>query len=194
MIILGIDPGTARTGWGIIKRVESSGKTKTHELKTTNWFTVEYVAHGCIVTQKEMEMGKRLILLRRELRKILAQFAPECVVIERLFFGRNLLTAITVGQAKGVVIMTVAEHSRPVFEYTGLSAKLFLTGDGRADKKIVQKYIRRLLKRTKRHLPFSAKDRGFDDAADGLAIAILHASRISVVETVHGKGKVSTKI
>lgn len=169
MIILGIDPGTARTGWGIIKKNQRSN------IKDQKFDGIEYVAHGCIVTAKEMEMGKRLLMLRRELRKIINTFRPECAVIERIFFGRNVLTATTVGQAKGVVIMTVAEHSLPMFEYTGLSAKLLLTGDGRADKKVVQKAVRKILNTTRRHLPFSAKDRGFDDAADGLAIAIYHS-------------------
>lgn len=177
MVILGIDPGTARMGWGVIKRIKGEGERVQEEKISTNGFGVEYVAHGCIVTSKDMEMGQRLMLLRKELKKIIAQFTPECVVIERLFFGRNLLTAITVGQAKGVVIMTIAEHRLPVFEYTGLSAKLFLTGDGRADKKIVQKAVRKFLSSTKRKLSFNAKDRGFDDAADGLAIAIYHGTR-----------------
>lgn len=165
MVILGIDPGTARTGWGVVK------KSKTGR---PDGFPVEYVAHGCIVTSKDMEMGKRLLLLRKELKRLITNFKPECVVIERVFFGRNLLTATVVGQAKGVVIMTVAEYSLPVFEYTGLSAKLYLTGDGRADKKLVQKMVRKALNSTKRHLPFSAKDKAFDDAADGLAIAMYH--------------------
>lgn len=172
MLILGIDPGTARTGWGVIRKL----RTNNSDLKTP---AVEYVAHGCIITSKDMEMGKRLMLLRRELKKIILTHKPECVVIERIFFGRNLLTATVVGQAKGVILLTISEQKLPVFEYTGLSAKLLLTGDGRADKKVVQKSVRRLLNRTKKYLPFSAKDHAFDDAADGLAIAIYHSHKLT---------------
>lgn len=162
MIIFGIDPGTARTGWGVIKIVNSG---------------VEYIGHGCIVTPKEMEMGGRLLLLRRELRKLLRDYHPGVICIERIFFGANALTAMTVGQARGVILVTVAETKIPFFEYQGLSVKRVLTGNGRSDKKAVQRRVREFLNISKRKLPFSAKD-GWDDSSDALAIAINHVLTI----------------
>lgn len=168
MIIFGIDPGTARTGWGVIK--------KSQKLEKSGGVGIEYVAHGCIVTPKEMEMGKRLLLLRQELQKLFKSYNPNEICIERIFFGINSATAMTVGQARGVILLTVIETTAQVFEYQSLSVKRFITGSGRSDKKIVQKFVRELLNEKKRKLSFSAKDRGWDDAADALAIAIYHAN------------------
>lgn len=151
MLILGIDPGTATTGFGLIK---TNGKGFAH------------IKHGCILTPKEDLMPLRLFHLQSQLRQIIKETKPACVVVEQLFFGINSKTAITVGQARGVVLATVAEAGLPFFEYQGLSVKKLLTGFGHADKKEMQKIVMKLLKLKEIPKP--------DDAADALAIAICH--------------------
>ena len=154
MIILGIDPGTAATGYGFIK---ASSKR------------ISLVDFGCIKTQAGEEMPKRLFRLRKELKKLIKEFRPEMMVIERLFFNTNAKTAMTVGQARGVVMLVAAEAKLPVLEYTALQAKKELTGYGRADKKEVEKAVKRCLRIRRKIRP--------DDAADALAIAICHVKK-----------------
>lgn len=157
MIILGIDPGMAVTGYGIIK-------TKNKDMKTKN--SLVYVAHGVIKTPVGMEMGERLKMLRLKLRKIIRDYRPHCLVIEQHFFGRNSKTAMVVGQARGVVLMTTAECRLPLFEYQSLAVKKMLTQDGRAEKMKIQKVVQKILRMKKRPTP--------NDAADALALAIYH--------------------
>ena len=154
MVILGIDPGTATTGFGIIK---TSSKKMT------------LIEFGVIKTKAGEEMPKRLLKLRKELKKVVKEFEPKIMVIERLFFNTNAKTAMTVGQARGVVMLVAAETKLPVLEYTALQAKKELTGYGRADKKEVEKAV-------KRHLNIRRKIKP-DDAADALAIAICHIKK-----------------
>lgn len=160
MIILGIDPGTARMGWGVIQTQKSQ--------------KIELLGYGCVVTIKEDGVGKRLGILRKELKKVIASHKPDIMVIERLFFGMNAKTAISVGQATGIIHLTASEGKIPTIEYTGLQVKLTVAGHGRADKKLVQAKIRRILGVNRRTTSFSARDHGWDDAADALAIAICH--------------------
>ncbi|MBI3341866.1 crossover junction endodeoxyribonuclease RuvC [Candidatus Curtissbacteria bacterium] len=159
MIIFGIDPGTATTGYGVIEVDEKAKRVLT---------LIEY---GCVVTPKEMEMPNRLWSIQKDMQILLRRYKPDCIAIEQLFFGINSRTAMTVGQARGVVLMTGAAHSIPIFEYQGLRVKLTLTGSGKSDKKAVQKSVMKYL--GKRKLAKPAK--GFiDDAADALAVAIVH--------------------
>ncbi len=118
-------------------------------------------------------MPKRLLKLRKELKKVIKEFEPRTMVIERLFFNTNAKTAMTVGQARGVVMLVAAECKLPVFEYTALEAKLKLTGYGRADKKEVEKAVKRCL-RIRRKIKS-------DDAADALAVAICHVKKCQSV-------------
>ncbi len=174
MKILGIDPGTGRTGWGVINKfsiVDEDNKKEDGKV-------LEYVAHGCVVTDKKDQMHKRLLVLYKAIRKIIKDYEPDCIVIEQIFFGRNTKTAISVGQARGVAMLSAAEIDVPVFEYTTISVKHSLTGYGRAEKKDMQKIVKLILSKNKRTLPFNSKDKGFDDAADALAIAIHHAFKI----------------
>ncbi|MCL5411565.1 MAG: crossover junction endodeoxyribonuclease RuvC [Patescibacteria group bacterium] len=158
MLILGIDPGTATTGWGILKASEVNG-------------TLEAIEYDCISTPPEMPMHERLLKLKKELQELIKRFKPNCVAVEQLFFGVNSRTAMTVGQARGVVMVTVAENDVPFFEYQGLAVKQTLTGYGRADKKQMQAAVREKLAITE----FIKPKNGFlDDAADALAIAICH--------------------
>jgi len=191
MNILGIDPGTGRTGWGIIRiesekskikhnpHVSKNKKKKETDHKDSSILGngIEYIAHGCIVTDPREQMPKRLMVLEKELVKIFSEFRPDCVIVEQIFFGKNTKTAMSVGQARGVVMLCAAKAGLEVFEYTSSAVKHFLSGDGRLDKKNVQKIVRRLLGKDKRKLAFSARDRAFDDSADALAIAIYHATR-----------------
>ena len=163
MIIFGIDPGTATTGYGIIKYI------KNQKAKIKN--AIELVDYGCIVTSKDLEMPLRLYSIQKQLKGLLKRSKPDCVIVEQLFFGINSRTAMTVGQARGVVLSTAAGYRLPVFEYQGLHVKYVLTGDGRADKKKMQKSVMGYL--GKRKLAKPAK--GYlDDAADALAVAICH--------------------
>lgn len=164
MIILGIDPGTATTGYGVIRQIKQSKKQGSGN-------RLELVEYGCIVTPKELEMPLRLFSIHKDLKSLLKQHNPDCVIVEQLFFGVNARTAMTVGQARGVVLSTVAGKRIPIFEYQGLHVKHTLTGSGRADKKDVQKSVMKYLRKRKLAKPLNGY---LDDAADALAIAICH--------------------
>ncbi len=151
MLILGIDPGTARLGYGL---VEASPKQ------------LKYIFAGCLETSKDSPAWDRLWYLQQEIDKILLKYKPAALAIEQLFFGINSRTAMAVGQARGVVLAIAAKHKTPIFEYQGLSVKFAVTGSGKSDKKQVQEAVRKILKMKEIVKP--------DDAADGLAIAIAH--------------------
>lgn len=167
MYILGIDPGTGRTGWGVIDVGAKKDMT-----------AISYVAHGCVVTSQDFLMQDRLLLLHSELSKIIKTFSPTVIVVEHIFFGRNTKTAISVSQARGVIMLTIAKNKIPMFEYTSIAVKHNLSGTGKMEKKEMQVLVRRLLGKNIRKLSFNTKDKGFDDAADGLALAIHHALKI----------------
>ena len=171
MIILGIDPGTARMGWGVIKFRIKNSELRIKETKNLKG-RVELLGYGSVVTDKEDGVGKRLVILRKELRKLLSNHKPDIMAVERLFFGMNAKTAIAVGQATGVILLTASELRVPVVEYTGLQVKLTVAGHGRADKKVLQTNIRRIFGID--NLSFKGKKKGWDDASDALAIAICH--------------------
>jgi crossover junction endodeoxyribonuclease RuvC len=150
-VILGIDPGTAATGWGVIK--DTSQKT-------------ELVAFGCIETSKEKPTVRRLEEIAADLSQIIKRYRPDEVAIEELFFFKNLKTAIKVAQARGVLLVTAARHRAKIYEYTPLQVKQALTGYGRADKNQVQIMVKNILRMKKIPRP--------DDAADALAVALCH--------------------
>lgn len=180
MRILGIDPGTGRTGWGIITSDEVGEQ-------------VIYVAHGCVTTPQEDLMQDRLLTLHKELIEIIQKFTPDCIVVERIFFGLNARTAISVSQARGVVMLACAQGSVPLFEYTPLAVKHLVAGSGKTDKKEMQRVVRTLLNLDDTVLSFSAKDKAFDDSADALAIAIHHAWKLAGKDNVIEKEK-TTKV
>ena len=150
--ILGIDPGFARTGWGII---EDSGKIKT-------------IDYGCIETTKDLEYSERLISLSNELQKIIKEFKPELAGVEQLFFYKNVKTGIQVGEARGIIILTLAQNKLPISEFTPLQVKQSVVGHGTADKSQVQRMVQTILNLSDVPKP--------DDAADALAVAICTAS------------------
>lgn len=163
MIVLGIDPGTATTGYGII----DVGKERS-----------SLIQYGCIVTSKQDEMPARLLTLRNALASIINSYKPSCIAIEKLFFGVNARSAMTVGQARGVVMVTAQEWGLPIFEYQGLVVKLKLTGYGRAAKVDIQKAVAKHLKVRNMPKPHDQNGKAVwsfrDDAFDALAIAIYH--------------------
>jgi len=150
--ILGIDPGFARTGWGII---EDSGKIAT-------------IDYGCIETAKDMVYAERLLLLSKQLRKIIKQYQPELAGVEQLFFCKNVKTGIQVGEARGIIILTLAQNNLPISEFTPLQIKQSVVGHAKADKSQVQRMVRTILNLSEVPKP--------DDAADALAVAICTAS------------------
>lgn len=172
MKVLGIDPGTATTGWGVVEH-------NVDKTKKSNGLT--FVKFGLILTPKEDLMENRLLTLYKNLLNVFEQNQPDCVVVEQLFFGVNSRTAMTVGQARGVVMLASAESNVPFFEYQGLQVKRILTTNGHADKKEIQASVRERLRIKEFHKPTdqTGKDRNtfLDDAVDALAIAICHIEK-----------------
>lgn len=156
MRILGIDPGTAITGFGVID-------TKGNQFS--------FVDAGVIRTHKDEAMPDRLSTIYDELHEIIKEFKPDVMSLELLYFARNVTTAMTVGQARGVVTLCAAQAGIPIYEYTPMQVKQAVTGYGKADKKQIQEMVKTLLKLDQIPKP--------DDAADGLAIAITHAGQPS---------------
>ena len=151
MLVLGLDPGLATTGYGVI---EGDGRELWH------------IAHGVIRTAAKQPMAQRLIDLHQKLGELIGQFHPDAAAVEDLFFATNARTAMSVGQARGVLLLTLAQAGLPVFEYTPLQIKQAVTGYGQADKNQVQQMVRILL-----HLEELPRP---DDAADALAVSICH--------------------
>lgn len=167
MLILGIDPGTATTGWGVLKTEGTNGKTR---------FAIRQ--YGCILTDKERETQYRLLSLKEGITKLIVDYKPEVMSVEQIFFGVNSRTAIAVGQAIGAIYLAAAEKHLPIFGYTGLTMKLMVAGHGRADKKQVQEAVLKHL--NVKELPSVKSQAGKeiyrfrDDAFDALALAICH--------------------
>ena len=155
MIILGIDPGTATTGYGVIKTTFGSKKQKRGLL---------WVAHGTIETPKTLPSPERLLLLEQGLTFLVKNYKPTIFCVERLFFFKNVKTALPVSEARGVVLLVAARNKLPVEELTPLQAKMAVTGYGRAEKKQVQLMVQRILGLQELPRP--------DDAADALALGI----------------------
>ncbi len=155
MIIIGIDPGIATTGFGIIKKI----KGKKNKLKA--------IDYGCIETSPGFSDGERLKKINNELNKLIKKYQPDVLAVENIYFFKNLKTAMPVSQAKGVILLTAAKKKIPVYEFTPLQVKMTVVGYGKAEKKQVQKMIRVLL--DLKEVPKK------DDAADALGIALCYA-------------------
>ncbi|HZK25448.1 MAG TPA: crossover junction endodeoxyribonuclease RuvC [Oscillospiraceae bacterium] len=152
MRILGIDPGIAITGFGVI---ETDGQRSSA------------LAYGCIRTAASLSMPERLEQVYRELQELIARHQPQEAAIEKLFFAKNANSAMQVGEARGVAVLTARIAGLQVFEYTPLQVKQAVVGYGRAEKNQVQQMMKMLLGLDQLPRP--------DDAADGLAIALCHA-------------------
>lgn len=158
MLILGIDPGTAIMGYGLIEK-------KGQEL-----LPVDY---SCWRTKPNKPMPERLLSLYESLDNYLREYSPDVVAVEELFFNRNTTTALSVGQARGIVLLAAARNKVEVFEYTPLQVKQAVVGYGKADKKQIQFMVRALLALKEKPKP--------DDTADALAVAICHANSQGVL-------------
>jgi len=156
MIILGIDPGTATTGFGVI---ETTGRTN------------KMIATGQISTSKMDKFECRLRQIEEDIMSLIKTYKPDAASVEQIFFQKNLKTAIQVSHARGVIIVCLAKMNVPIYEYTPLQVKQGMTGYGKASKKEVQEMVKLELKLNKIPKP--------DDAADALAMAIICASEIS---------------
>ncbi len=151
MRIIGLDPGTATTGYGVIDFDQG---------------IMTPIAYGIIKTEPHTPMPERLQTIYQDLTELLTEYKPDSAGIEEVFFGRNITTAITVGQARGVLLLCLADHKVPIAEYSPPRIKDAVTGYGKADKKQVQMMVQNMLNLESIPRP--------DDAADGLAIAITH--------------------
>jgi len=151
-VVVGIDPGTAKTGYGIVREQENG--------------ELEWIAHGVVTTPSDWDEPKRLLELYQKLCEILSTYKPDCCAVEKLFFQKNVKTAISVGQGRGAALIAAAASDLPVGEYTPLEVKLAVVGYGSADKGQVQQMVKVLLGLSDIPQP--------DDAADALAVAICH--------------------
>lgn len=151
MRILGIDPGTRVTGYGVI---EKAGNRLIH------------VDNGGIFTRAEMNLPDRLKLIYDGLCQVIREYAPEAVAVEQIFLAKNALSALKLGHARGIALLVGVNHDLPVFEYSALQVKSAVVGYGKAEKVQVQQMVKTLL-----NLPEIAQE----DASDALAVAICHA-------------------
>lgn len=175
MIILGIDPGTATTGFGVIKIPDD---ILGREFK----YDIELITYGNISTPKDRLMQDRLQMIHSKLSEVIKKYQPDQMVCEMLFFGANTRTAIMVGQARGVIMLTAAQQQIPFQDYTGLQVKLMVAGSGRADKNQVHEGVRKFLGtngRKRNKLTVKWKGGHLDDATDALAIAICHVLKLA---------------
>lgn len=172
MLILGIDPGTATTGYGLIKVPDDIMGREFN-------YGIELVAFGNIYTPKERIMEERLLMIHNQLNQIVEQFKPEQMVIELLFFGANTKTVISVGQARGVIMLSAAKFGIPVSNYTAPQIKLMVAGSGRSDKNQVHTAVLKWLGREGRKLKLNKKGGHLDDATDAVAIAICHVLKLT---------------
>lgn len=159
MIILGVDPGIATTGYGLI------------DFDGNRFRAVDY---GPIYTEPKYSLPERLAIINRELTDVIVKYKPDAFSVEELFFNKNVKTALTVGHARGVILFTAYMQGLNIFEYTPLQVKQAVVGYGRADKKQIQQMTKILLNLNEIPKP--------DDVADALAIALCHANSCSAGE------------
>ena len=158
MIIIGIDPGIATMGFGVIRKpaCRQAGSKK-----------LKVIDYGCITTSPGLPPGERLKKINNEINKLIKKHKPKVLAVENIYFFKNLKTAMPVSQAKGVVLLTAAKKKIPVYEFTPLQMKMAITGYGRAEKKQVQEMLKVLL--NMKEAPKA------DDASDALGIALCYA-------------------
>jgi crossover junction endodeoxyribonuclease RuvC len=152
-VVIGIDPGTAITGYGLVRECKNGD--------------LEWITHGVITTPGDWDDPQRLLHIYQQLSEIINENDPECCAVEKLFFQKNIKTAIGVGQGRGAALIAAAASELPVSEYTPLEVKQAVVGYGNADKNQIQQMVKVLLKLTELPQP--------DDAADALAVAICHS-------------------
>jgi crossover junction endodeoxyribonuclease RuvC len=158
MIVLGIDPGMATTGWGLVQKLTSR--------------QTRLIRFGCFLTPARDPLSARLQSLARQLRDLLKSENPDVAAVEEIYFAKDSRTAASVGHARGVLLLVLAEAGVPIREYNPRQVKMALTGFGAADKSQMQKMVQRLLA-----LPEIPRP---DDAADAVAIALCHLNTMQV--------------
>jgi crossover junction endodeoxyribonuclease RuvC len=151
MIVIGIDPGLATVGFGVIQTEKNN---------------ITPVSYGVIRTSAEKQYPERLLEIYTGVNELFGKYVPSAVAVEKLFFNKNVTNAMSVSEARGVIVLAAEQNHIPVFEYTPNEVKQAITGSGRADKKQMQEMIKRLLNLDEIPRP--------DDAADGLSIALCH--------------------
>lgn len=164
MIILGIDPGTATVGYGVIKTNIAKHLRQDRNEKP------KAIDFGCITTAVFDSPAERLHIIYKEINKLIEKHKPDLISIESLFFFKNLKTAMPVSQSKGVIMLAAAQKNIPVCEFTPLQVKMTVAGYGRAEKKQVQAMTKELLDLS--GFDVKKKSRKKDDAADALGIAL----------------------
>jgi crossover junction endodeoxyribonuclease RuvC len=165
MLVLGLDPGLATTGYGLV------GESLDGDLSL--------VAYGAITTVPGQPLPDRLLAIDHELATLIAVHRPDAVAVEELFFSRNVTTALAVGQARGVVLLGAARARLPVYEYRPMEVKQAITGYGKAPKRQVQEMVRMLLE-----LGYVPQP---DDAADAIAVAICHLYGARLADLLAGR-------
>jgi len=171
LTILGIDPGVATVGFGVI--TETGGEPKPRRF-------------GSITTPAGLRLALRLTQIHADISELITTFEPDAIAVEELFFNTNLKTAVAVAHGRAAVILAGEEHGVPMFEYTPLQVKKAVAGYGRATKKQVMDMVRRLLSMAEVPKP--------DDAADALAVAICHARCANSLMNVEGGREVCSTI
>ncbi len=159
-LVLGVDPGTLKTGYGVV-RMEGN--------------KLSHVAHGVISTRSSEELPLRLKTIYKGLREVIAEFGPAEAGVESIFHARNAQSALKLGHARGVILLALEEEHLPIGEYSPMQVKSAVVGYGRATKEQVQDMVQRLLK-----LPKKAPE----DASDALAVAICHGRSRTMVQAV----------
>ncbi len=163
MLVLGIDPGSAITGYGIVKQTGNR---------------LEAVDYGCIRTSPDLSLELRLQKIYKGIKELIDTYSPEHFAIEELFFNKNVRTALTVGHARGVIMLAGADGGLPAHEYTPLQVKQAVVGFGRAEKTQVQHMVKTIL-----NLPDIPRP---DDVADALAVAICHTHYYKMAKIIGG--------
>ncbi len=162
MKILGIDPGTATTGWGLID--------------TNGDGVYVLLDFGWVKTSNVDSHEVRLTQIYEQMKQVVKKLDPDVVAMEKLFFATNVKTAIAVGQSMGVIMLAVTQNGKAMFHYTPMQVKLVVAGSGRADKVLMKSTVRKLLKfRSPAH-----KKTFFDDVCDALAVAICHDRKSNI--------------
>ncbi len=165
MRVLGIDPGTVVTGWGIV------------EFRDRKFY---HIANGCVRTKATNPLPERLGIIFKTLSQMLAEYQPTCAAVEEVFVSRNVQSALKLGHARGVAIAAISQMEIPVHEYTALQVKKSVVGYGRAEKHQVQEMVKMLLS-----LPKAAPE----DASDALAAAICHINHAPLLNISKGTGR-----
>lgn len=156
--ILGLDPGLGRTGYAIL-----GGTIGSPQL----------ITFGCIETSSKLTHRERLVKLTEEIKKLLTRHQPTGVALERLYFSTNVKTALQVAEARGAITLTISHFGCPLYEFSPQEVKIAATGEGRADKKQVQKMLKLMFKLKEPPKP--------DDAADAVAVALCGLARLSII-------------